>query len=85
MYFELKLGRLSAKVELSYRITIVDDDSGVGKTRLYDAIRKYPGNRAKILRSKNGILTLIPKYSDFYKKNSGYPINKIMIVLRDFY
>ena len=151
MYFELKLGRLSAKIDLSYRITIVDDDSGVGKTRLFDAIRKYPGNRAKInsdmplvacdtitqignhsssiividedceclqskfiketikiminsdnyfcvltrenklaelaysvdaifkLRSKNGILTLIPKYPDFYKRNSGYPIDRIMV------
>lgn len=150
--FSLKLGRLKFNAELKYRITVIDDESGKGKTCLFDAVKKYPGNRAVLTSSlklqavdnlndiedndekkiilidedcnclqknniketikyisnsdnwfvlmtrenklaqlaysvdaiyeivkKNTGLTIIPKYPKFYKKNSKYPVDTIMI------
>ena len=49
--FNLKLGRLKFSAELKYRITVIDDESGKGKTCLFDAVKKFPGNRAVLTSS----------------------------------
>lgn len=51
-YFEVDHGRLKYFVQLTSILTIVSDNSGTGKTLLWDILRKYPGNRAKVKSNK---------------------------------
>lgn len=43
------LGKFQFETKIDSRVIIVDDDSGKGKTVLFDIVNSYPGNRAKII------------------------------------
>lgn len=47
--FKLEIGKLRFQASLERRVTVIDDDSGKCKTRIYDTVRRFPGNRAKIV------------------------------------
>ena len=75
--FNLKLGRLKFSAELKYRITVIDDESGKGKTCLFDAVKKFPGNRAVLTSSLK--LQAVDSLNDIENNNE----KKIILIDED--